>query len=260
MARPEQAHPSKLDLQIYHSPVYSSNMRKSTDDLSTEFLRICRKKDYRGAAVFQDTIRNLIPGKAVRRKFRTVCGLDISFDKKSDHVYAAGAVYRYPELDKIEERSLEAIVRFPYVPGLLAFREGPAVMKLLRTIKSPVDVLLFDGQGLAHPRGTGIASMMGLLLKMPSVGCAKSKLVGEYGEPDAPKGALSDLVYKGKLVGKVLRTRENVKPVFVSVGHKVDLDKAVEIVLTCTTRYRIPEPIRAAHILANELRTSRRDS
>jgi deoxyribonuclease V len=245
-------------LQIHPHRVYLPVVTEPRKNLSGELLRICRRKDYKGATAFQERIRDLIPGKPVRRKFRTVCGLDISFDKKSDRVYAAGSVYRLPELEKIEERSLEAFVSFPYVPGLLAFREGPAVVKLLRHIKNRVDLLLFDGQGLAHPRGTGIASMMGLILNMPSIGCAKSRLIGEYDDPEAHKGALSDLMYKEKPVGRVVRTRNNVKPVFVSVGYKVDLKKAVEIVLKCTTRYRIPEPTRAAHILANRLRTTRR--
>ncbi len=233
-------------------------MKTPAESLSTGFLRICRKKDYKGAAAFQESIRALIPGKATAKKISSICGLDISFDKKSDRVYAAGSVYTYPVLEKIEERSLEAIVKFPYVPGLLAFREGPAVMRLLERIRSPVDILLFDGQGLAHPRGTGIASMMGLLLDMPSIGCAKSRLIGEYDGPDAHAGAISDLLYKEKSVGRVVRTRENVRPVFVSVGYKIDLNRAVEIVLNCTTRYRIPEPIRAAHFQANKLRTDRR--
>jgi deoxyribonuclease V len=233
-------------------------VKKSSEELAAAFMRICRRKDYKGAAAFQESIRDSIPGKPIKKNFRVICGLDISFDKKSDSVYAAGSVYGYPGLRRIEERSIEATVRFPYVPGLLAFREGPAVMKLLERVKSPVDLLLFDGQGLAHPRGTGIASMMGLLLNMPSIGCAKSRLVGEYDEPEANRGALSDLVYKDKLVGRLVRTRENVMPVFVSVGHKIDLNTAVEVVLNCTTRYRIPEPIRAAHILANKLRTDRR--
>jgi deoxyribonuclease V len=233
-------------------------MRKSVEILSTEFLWISRKKDYKGAAAFQESIRDLIPGKPTAKRIKSICALDISFDKKSDRVYAAGSVYGYPELEKIEERSMEAFVNFPYVPGLLAFREGPAVMKLMKRFKCPIDLLLFDGQGLAHPRGTGIASMMGLLLNMPSIGCAKTRLVGDYLEPGRNKGASSDLFYKEKIMGRVVRTRKNVKPVIVSVGYRMDLDRSVEIVLNCTHRYRIPEPIRAAHILANRLRTARR--
>lgn len=246
----------KLHLRIHTFQAYSPDVKRSSENLATEFMRICRTKDYRGAGVFQREIRHSIPGKPVKKNIRNICGLDVSFDKRSDRVYAAASIFRYPGLDKIEERASAAVVHFPYVPGLLAFREGPAVMKLLRLIESQVDLLLFDGQGLAHPRGTGIASMMGLLLNMPSVGCAKTRLIGDYEEPEGNKGSQSSLIYKERLVGMVVRTRENVKPVFVSAGYKVDLRKAVEIVLNCTTRYRIPEPIRAAHAAANKLRAA----
>jgi deoxyribonuclease V len=137
---------------------------------------------------------------------------------------------------------------------LLTFREGPAIIELLKKVKSRVDLFLFDGQGVAHPRGAGIASMMGLLLNTPSIGCAKSRLVGEYKKPGLRKGSSSDLIYNNKTVGKILRTRINVKPVFVSVGYMIGLKRSVDIILKCCPKYRVPEPIRRAHYLSNKLR------
>jgi len=127
-------------------------------------------------------------------------------------------------------------------------------MELLKRVKSPIDLFLFDGQGIAHPRGAGIASMMGLLLDKPSIGCAKTKLVGKYEEPDSRKGASSSLTHNEIIIGSVLRTRDNVKPVFVSVGYKIDLKRSVDTVLKCCLKYRIPEPIRETHRLSNKLR------
>lgn len=227
--------------------------------LAAEFLTICKNKNYRAAIDFQDKIRDHIPGKASMRKIGNICGLDISFDKGSDRVYAAASLHSFPGLDIIEQRTYVSNSGFPYIPGLLAFREGPAIIELLKKIKSPVDLYLFDGQGIAHPRGAGIASMMGLFLDTPSIGCAKTRLVGEYREPGSEKGSSSELVYKNKIVGKALRTREKVKPVFVSVGYKISLKRSVNIILACCPKYRIPEPIRQTHYLSNNLRAGNID-
>lgn len=227
-------------------------LKKNT--LYSRFSQIYRSKDYKGAIEFQRDMRKLIPGKSSRKKFETICGLDISFDKKSEIVYATASIHSFPDLHQIEETVHKSIADFPYVPGLLAFREGPAILELMTGLQTPIDLLIFDGQGLAHPRGAGIASMMGLLTELPSIGCAKTKLIGEYEEPGTEKGSVSDLFYKGNTVGRVLRSRSDVKPVFVSVGYKIKLAKAVEIILSCCQRYRLPEPIRRAHILANRAR------
>lgn len=220
----------------------------------SRFDRICRGKDYKGAVEFQRDIRDFIPGKSSRRKFETVCGLDISFDKKSQFVYAAASICSLPDLHQVEETVHKSVVDFPYVPGLLAFREGPAILELMARLQAPADLLIFDGQGLAHPRGAGIASMIGLLTGLPSIGCAKTKLVGEYDQPGIEKGSTSDLFFRGEIVGTVLRSRSGIKPVFVSVGYGIELAKAVEIILSCCQRYRLPEPIRRAHTLANMAR------
>jgi deoxyribonuclease V len=229
------------------------------NDLLRQFLTICNSKSYKAAPEFQDHIKKLIPGKAGKTKFRNICGLDISFDKRSDRVYAAASVHSIPDLEIIEQRGMVSKTGFPYIPGLLAFREGPAVIEVLKKVKSPIDLLLFDGQGIAHPRGAGIASMMGLLLDTPSIGCAKTRLVGDYREPGNKKGSSSDLIYKNKMVGKVLITRDGVKPVFVSVGNNIGLKRSVDIVLACCPKYRIPEPVRQSHFLSNKIRAANLD-
>jgi len=140
------------------------------------------------------------------------------------------------------------------VPGYLSFREAPAVIAAFEKVKSRPDVMILDGQGIAHPRGLGLASHVGLLLGLPTVGCAKSLLVGEHIPVPPEKGASAPLIYKEKEVGKVLRTRTNVKPVFVSPGHMMDIKHAAEFVLRCCPRYRLPEPTRQAHHLVNRIR------
>ncbi len=162
----------------------------------------------------------------------------------------------FPQLNIVEIQHIIEKSVFPYISGLLAFREGPSIIWLYKKLKTRPDLLLFDGQGSAHPRATGIASVIGFLLDIPSIGCAKTRLVGEYIEPGLQKGNHSDLNYQGQTVGRVLRTRRNVKPVFVSPGHKIDLNTATDIVLKCCRKFRLPEPIREAHKLANEIRNS----
>lgn len=183
-----------------------------------------------------------------------VAGADVSTEK--DRAYATVVVLRYPELDVVEVCGHEAPLVFPYVPGLLAFREIPAVVGALEKIESRVDAIIFDAQGVAHPRRLGLASHLGLFLDVPSVGCAKSRLVGKYEEPGVEKGNSTELLDRGEIIGRVVRTRSGVSPVFVSIGDKVDLTSAVELVLACCTKYRLPETTRQAHNAANRLRTS----
>jgi deoxyribonuclease V len=185
-------------------------------------------------------------------RVRYVAGTDVSTEGNVG--YATVVVLTFPGLEVVEERGHEEDLRFPYVPGLLAFREIGPVFGALKKVEAPVDAVIFDAQGLAHPRGLGLASHAGLLLDVPSVGCAKSRLVGEHEEPGPEKGDAADLLYKGRVVGKVLRTRRNVSPVYVSVGDKVDLEGAVDLVLACTPKYRLPETTRKAHDAANRLR------
>jgi deoxyribonuclease V len=227
---------------------------KMSKMMRKRFLEICLSKDYRAAVAFQNEIAGLIPGKPYKGKIDTVCGLDISYNKLSPTIYAAAAVYSFPELALIEEAITADETAFPYIPGLLAYREGPALIKVIEKLKTKADLLIFDGQGLAHPRGAGIASMMGSLMDKPSIGAAKTRLIGSFVEPGKAKGSTSDLIYKEKIIGMVVRSRADVKPLFVSVGYGISLNRAVEFILKTCVGTRIPLPIRQAHHLANEAR------
>ncbi|MCD6487548.1 MAG: endonuclease V [Syntrophobacterales bacterium] len=137
---------------------------------------------------------------------------------------------------------------------MLTFREGPILLEAFRKLSSPPDVIIFDGHGISHPRGIGLASHMGLFLNIPSIGCAKTRLVGSYDETGNEPGDFSPLVHNGEIMGAVLITKKNVKPVFVSQGHKIGLKKAIDITLSCCRGYRLPEPTRKAHLAVNEIR------
>jgi deoxyribonuclease V len=180
---------------------------------------------------------------------RTVCGLDVGI--RGGMARAACAVMSFPSLDLIEENRVESAVSFPYVPGLLSFREIPALIPLLEGMGTEPDLVLADGQGISHPRRFGLASHLGLLLDRPSIGCAKSRLVGSHDEPGPEKGDLAYLRDRGEVVGAALRVRPSVKPLYVSIGHRISLETAVSIVLRCCRSYRIPEPLRRAHKLAS---------
>jgi deoxyribonuclease V len=183
-------------------------------------------------------------------------GADISYNRHSSILYAVVLVMRLDELMVLEKSVHSMEVSFPYVPGLLSFREVPPIMEAFSRLKRKPDVMLCDGQGRAHPRRFGLACHLGVLLGLPTIGCAKSRLVGSYHDPGYEKGCFARLIDKGEVVGRVVRTRNAVKPLYVSVGNKVGLDDAVRIILNCTKRYRIPEPIRQAHMEVNYLRKS----
>lgn len=188
------------------------------------------------------------------RGLRRVCGADVSYAPGKETLYGGVVVLSLPGLEVVEERWVEGTVGFPYIPGLLSFREAPILLRAFSLLKHPPDAVIFDGQGIAHPRGLGLASHIGLFLNLPSVGCAKTKLVGEHREVARDKGSWSWLEFKGKKVGAVVRTRENVKPVFVSPGHRMSLQTAVRLVLATSRGYRLPEPTRMADQLVNRLR------
>ena len=183
---------------------------------------------------------------------RHVAGADVSTE--GERAYATVAVLDFPGLSVVEVRGFEAPLEFPYVPGLLAFREIPPVVGALRQVETAVDAVILDAQGLAHPRRMGLASHIGLFLDVPTVGCAKSVLVGKFEDPGVEKGSVTDLVHRGEVVGMVVRTRTGVSPVYVSVGNQIDLGSATALVLACCTKYRLPEPTRQAHNAANRLR------
>lgn len=183
---------------------------------------------------------------------RYVAGADVSTQEEKG--YATVVVLAFPVLSVVEVQGFEAPLDFPYIPGLLGFREVPAVAGALRKVESPVDAVIFDAHGTAHPRRMGLASHMGLFIDVPAVGCAKSRLVGEHREPGRERGSTADLTHNGRVIGKVVRTRKDVSPVFVSPGNGIDLDSSVELVLACSWKYRLPETTRQAHNAANRLR------
>lgn len=190
----------------------------------------------------------------LQREPRSVAGCDISFDKGSDVVYAGIVVLELPTLVEVAQSTTIFQVKFPYIPGLLSFRESPALLEAWEKLTIQPDVVMIDGQGYAHPRRFGIASHFGVLVDLPAVGCAKTLLVGRFEEPDTKAGSSSPIIDKEEIVGAALRTQDGVSPVFVSVGHRIDLESAIDIVMRCTKDYRIPEPTRQAHILVNALR------
>lgn len=173
-----------------------------------------------------------------------VAGVDVSV--RGDLARAAVVVMRLPELRVVEQVLAERPVTFPYVPGLLSFREAPVILDALARLRSAPQVLIFDGQGIAHPRRLGIASHLGVVLDHPAIGCAKSRLSGTYADPAPERGSHTPLRAGDEVIGVVLRTRDRVKPLFVSIGHRVSLDTAIDLVLRCGAGYRLPEPTRRA--------------
>ena len=192
----------------------------------------------------QQRLRNMVRLQPLARPAATIAGADISFNKYSETVYAGIVVLSLPDLRIIESAGVRSVARFPYVPGLLSFREAPSLLEAWEKIKTKPDVLMLDGQGIAHPRRFGIACHVGVTLDWPTIGCAKSILVGRYGELGVEAGSRAPLVDKGEQVGVALRTKNKVSPVYVSPGHLIDLDSAVDLVLRSTTKYRMPEPTR----------------
>ncbi len=187
-------------------------------------------------------------------RLRLVAAADVTYVGEKGTVAAAIVVVDVATGAVVEEQTATLLGAFPYVPGYLTFREGPAVVAAWRKLRRRPDAMLFDGHGLAHPRRFGIASHIGLILSVPSVGCAKKRLVGEHGEPGPGRGDWVPLTIEGDTVGAVLRTRAGVKPVFVSPGHRADIDSAIALVLRLCSRYRLPDPARRAHQLTREIR------
>lgn len=184
--------------------------------------------------------------------YRFIGGVDAAFSSDGKRCLACAVVWDRVMRTLAEHAEASAELLFPYIPGLLSFREVPAVLAALEKLPITPDVLICDGQGIAHPRRLGIASHLGVILGMPSVGCAKSRLTGFYREPAPGRGSRSTLRDRGEVLGTVLRTKDGVKPVFVSVGHMIDLDTAAELVLECGAGYRLPEPTRLADRLVAE--------
>jgi deoxyribonuclease V len=191
--------------------------------------------------------------------WQNVAAADVSYNKRSEWLYAAVVVVRAGTFEPIERVGLVGKATFPYIPGLLSFREAPVLLDVFRKLETRPDVVLCDGQGIAHPRRIGVASHLGLWLEIPTIGCAKSLLCGEYDEPGAEKGARSPLIHRDEVIGAVVRTRARVRPVYVSPGHRCDLEGAVAVTLACTDKYRLPIPARMAHVYVNEMRQADED-
>jgi deoxyribonuclease V len=193
-------------------------------------------------------LQSRLAGRVIRKSrfgsVTTVAGVDSGY--RGGVICAAVVVLRYPDLQFLEQAVAIQPVRFPYLPGLLSFREGPAILAALARLRALPDLMIFDGHGVAHPRRFGIASHLGLVTGIPAIGCAKTRLVGNYREPRLERGSVSDLLDGSETVGAVLRTRTNVKPVFVSTGHRIDLRDAVRFVLNTCRGFRLPEVIRRA--------------
>lgn len=184
-------------------------------------------------------------------KIEFVAGIDVGFDLKRNISKAAVAILSYPDLELVEFTKAEMETDFPYISGFLSFREAPVIIEALKKSKISPDVILCDGQGIAHPRGLGIASHLGVITGIPTIGVAKSRLIGEYKPLGLEKGSSVPLKKNKEILGEVIRSRTNVKPLFISIGHKINLEKCLEIVWHCITKYRLPETTRWAHRLAS---------
>jgi len=210
------------------------------------------------ARALQADLANQVDTDSLLPPWRTLAAADVSFDRGSEVLFAAVVVIQGENFEVVEKVGLTSPARFPYVPGLLSFREAPALLEAFDKLRTRPDVVLCDGQGIAHPRRLGIASHLGLRLDLPTVGCAKSRLCGRYEEPGPDRGDRTPLIDKGQTIGAVLRTRDRVAPLFVSPGHRCNLESAVELVLATTRKYRLPIPSRLAHEYVNEVRRAGR--
>lgn len=203
------------------------------------------------ARAIQESLRGKVLARDRLGKIETVAGIDVGFEKHGTVTRAAVVVLDFPGLTPREQAIARLPTRFPYVPGFLSFREIPAVLAAMKKLHARPDLILCDGQGLAHPRRFGLACHLGLLLDIPSIGVAKSRLIGTHGEVPERKGGWTALEDDDEVIGAVLRTRADVKPVYVSIGHRISLATAIDYVLRCTTSYRLPETTRHAHRLAS---------
>ena len=222
---------------------------------------------YSQAADLQKRLACKVQFTPLKKTPKLIAGLDCALSKDGQRIVATAVVLRaqnvikglweplkLPDFELIETATASQKVTFPYIPGLLSFREAPACIAAVEKLKAEPDVFIIDGQGIAHPRRLGLAAHLGLFFDKPTIGCAKSRLTGVFDDPPPEKGAYSLLKDNRHVIGAVVRTRTNVKPVFVSVGNKCLLKEAIKITLACTTRYRIPEPTRLAHQLVSKLR------
>jgi deoxyribonuclease V len=212
----------------------------------------------REAIALQKMLRDRVRIAPLERPVETIAGADVSFNRDEPAVYAGIVVLRVDTLEVIEEVGVVSETHFPYVPGLLSFREAPLLLEAWEKLQCEPDALMIDGHGIAHPRRFGIACHVGLLVDRPTFGCGKSVLVGKYSMPTPERGSWTPLIDQGEMIGAALRTKKSVQPIFVNPGHLIDLDDAIELTLACDGGYRQPEPTRRAHLLVNALRLGER--
>lgn len=209
---------------------------------------------YSQAIALQKQLSEKVQQTRLRNKPQTIAGIDCAFSRDKKRIIACVVVLNFADFEPIETTNASQKVVFPYIPGLLSFREAPVCIAAVEKLKREPDVFLIDGQGIAHPRRLGLAAHLGLFFDKPTIGCAKSRLTGTFQEPLSKKGAYNPLKDKKETIGAVIRTREKVKPVFVSIGNKCSLEDAIKVTLTCATKYRLPEPTRLAHQLVSKLK------
>lgn len=202
----------------------------------------------------QQELAKLIRLQPLPERFSVLGAADIAYLQSSRQLIAVILTFQWPSLQLLESVQIVTAARFPYIPGLLSFREIPPLLQAFRELRKPPEVMLCDGQGLAHPRKFGLACHLGWCLKVPTVGCAKKRLCGEHRPLELTRGAHAPLYFKGEMVGSVLCTRDKVKPLYISPGHLADCDSSRELALRCVSRYRQPDPLRQAHQLATRLR------
>ncbi|MHC4726132.1 MAG: deoxyribonuclease V [Planctomycetota bacterium] len=209
----------------------------------------------------QKVLASKVQFTPLKKRPKFIAGIDCAFSRDGKKIIAAVVVLKMPDFALVETTNAVRKVTFPYIPGLLSFREAPVCIAAVEKLKSRPDIFMIDGQGIAHPRRLGLAAHLGLFFDKPTIGCAKSRLIGVYEEPGLQKGAHTLLKDKKgtpsrqyETIGAVLRTRTNVKPVFVSVGNKCLLEDAIEITLACAVKYRLPEPTRLAHQFVSKLK------
>ncbi|MET0062957.1 MAG: deoxyribonuclease V [Candidatus Thiodiazotropha endolucinida] len=203
------------------------------------------------AVALQNSLRRQVVGRNCYAELQRIAGVDVGFEADGSITRAAIVVLSYPQLQPLEQAIARLPTSFPYIPGLLSFREVPAILHALSKLQQPPDIFLCDGQGIAHPRRFGLACHLGVYTDIPSVGVAKTRLIGSHATVPAEKGGWVPLIDKDETIGAVLRTRSGVKPLYISIGHKISLERSIELVLACTTRYKLPETTRAAHRLAS---------
>jgi deoxyribonuclease V len=230
--------------KTHHSELYSLKMRElhSWKVGVEEAIRI------------QESLRSRIILTEAFSEVKTIGGGDVGYSKNRDLLLGAIVVLSFPKMETVDSATAYGKIPFPYIPGLLSFREGPILIKTFQKLKMKPDVMIFDGQGIAHPRGFGLASHLGLWLDLPSIGCAKTHLTGEFALPRLSKGSFELIRKDGKRVGAILRTRDNVKPLFISPGHRIDLQTSIKLILATCQKFRIPEPLRIAHQATRLLR------